>query len=695
MDTIDFETNVIKFFKPFLLSTFYEKDLNLDFCLAGITALEYYSENFEKFTTKTFPVEMYVWNKKCEKDTGNISKLQVMKNAINVFQEYFNEEVYDMNISMIRYFHQLSNKEYFSYDLSFDRGNIYLFGILICSFSYKCISSPYYYLTIPKVGYSPRIKFIEPSMFFIDQLSFFVSEEITGYYIEKNKNIIKEMIKSFGKFDPSIKNWYDFLLVIYQSMSENNFTDNFIRLHFISPPKEVKEKIIDVLNRIHLFSLTFDMKKIEEKEFLYKKDYTSCMTFILKNPEDEDCKSCVEKTKFGGEKFNSNYLLNFYNVPDNESLKEYIKKLNIELINNSKLDYKSDENQKLRAYHCKKEKDLNFEEDISTVYKKKPSKEEALCIWSHSSFELTEFMKKIFIAKMTGVKIDLKDLSDLELNYLDTIESLQKACNSLVLPRDIWGFKTGRAYVFGKGKNLASSLNFKEGDIIEQKYFNSACINPFYKEYLNFANHENGSCAYLIKIPKGTKCAYLGSDTKRTYYPSEYEILLPFDCKFRVIRVKRDNYIYSQNVFFKLTLYIVEYIPPSDNVLETLTIGDYLNSPPAIDKIGDTLDITFADFSKTPSLYNNKAKLASVALDIIKNKLEYINWTKNSDVNQVIDILKATNSYSKMLGFGFSVISQKIREIIEASIGKHIEDAASYGYVLLYTITAYIYSKLL
>jgi hypothetical protein len=184
-----------------------------------------------------------------------------------------------------------------------------------------------------------------------------------------------------------------------------------------------------------------------------------------------------------------------------------------------------------------------------------PKIKEALLKWSELSSKITTTMKAFFMAELTGLSYSTTP------ECWQEIKDLQNAALSIVLPQDLIVFKTSRQLLFD---NFDSQSNLEIGKSYPQYVFNSTTIDIQF-DTRHFSDQNQEIIAFVIHLPKGTKCGYLGTDKTRTKYVSEYELLLPIGGKFRIVNILRNFNVQHGNTFYRCLYYIVKYEPPESD----------------------------------------------------------------------------------------------------------------------------------
>ena len=175
--------------------------------------------------------------------------------------------------------------------------------------------------------------------------------------------------------------------------------------------------------------------------------------------------------------------------------------------------------------------------------------------WTINSTSVTNIMKDFIFRK------NLSDKTVISEEIKLFISTLQKACSLTILPHDVTVYKCMRTVFYN---SLKTNTAFEVGGVYQQNLFNSTSISKSF-DTSNFSELEFGNCGFIITLPKGTKCCYIGDSRERTQYDTEYELLLPVGCKFKILSIIKDSYIYSYGQYRKITYYNTEYIPPPDS----------------------------------------------------------------------------------------------------------------------------------
>lgn len=174
--------------------------------------------------------------------------------------------------------------------------------------------------------------------------------------------------------------------------------------------------------------------------------------------------------------------------------------------------------------------------------------------WHKQSSVTTDKMKTIWLNKIMNIP------TKIDPNFIEYVKLLQNAC-SFELPYDMTVYKTTRSVIYD-GKFTTSSM--EKGKIYYQYFFNSTSIDKGNKTLLRFANYMDGTIGYIIKLPKGTKFFYFGGDESRHPNTKNYEILLPYGCKFEVEDIIDNKYIKDDsNKYYGIKYYVMKYYPPS------------------------------------------------------------------------------------------------------------------------------------
>lgn len=191
----------------------------------------------------------------------------------------------------------------------------------------------------------------------------------------------------------------------------------------------------------------------------------------------------------------------------------------------------------------------------------KPAAElkDAIYKWTVDSGPYTTECRTWYLSKTFGIP------HIWNTNNLDLLQKLQRATMSWKLTQPVRAYKTARNIIFDQKK---TSVDFKEGDSIFQYMFHSTTVNPAI-DLVHFSGYEVGTCAYIMNLPKGLPCIYIGNDPL-SHYPNEYELLLPFGCTFKIRKVYDDHYIAAvegentpSNVrFYQVKVYEIDVIPP-------------------------------------------------------------------------------------------------------------------------------------
>jgi hypothetical protein len=131
-----------------------------------------------------------------------------------------------------------------------------------------------------------------------------------------------------------------------------------------------------------------------------------------------------------------------------------------------------------------------------------------------------------------------RDLADGIENYYEKF--LNSAMDKFKLNEDIITYR---------GTNEKYYQNYKVGDIFNGKVFYSSSLNYeqakiFAEDAAYYSDYQNKGVVLEIKVPKNTKCLYIGKNTN--YAPdgvtiNEYELLLSNKTNYKVISMSEDR----------------------------------------------------------------------------------------------------------------------------------------------------------
>lgn len=114
-------------------------------------------------------------------------------------------------------------------------------------------------------------------------------------------------------------------------------------------------------------------------------------------------------------------------------------------------------------------------------------------------------------------------------NTKEIIEKIDCSMNKYKLEEDV---------VTYRGTNANHYSNYKEGDTFSEKMYYSTSLNKNIAS--TFADDKNNSIIAEVRVPKGTKCIYVGDNTN---YEFEAELLLSRDLSYRVVEKSDSNIV--------------------------------------------------------------------------------------------------------------------------------------------------------
>ncbi len=650
------EKTIVLYFKPMLYKVL--ASIGVDFVLVGAGALELQVER--PSIVNTLDADLHVWSR------SPVEPRQFLVYVESRLKQEFSGSILERNRSFIDYYKKkYRNKDYFKVRQMTQIPNVTVMRVRMFGFDLADIAyeeeDPSDYFVIPAVGSSPKLKILKVNKFVDAQLLVLTPKRNVSfkyYRPDIQRDIINILasadIPGTPHYNTNSTGWlqfkHDTLTYINKLYSpEQYFETLFVPENKIAYNERaiVKPRIDKTIKRIKIVLETYDYD-IQTNLLTFKQGGSSCLVIQFQDPflrvVDKDREYCRLKTAFGGENFNIEYIASLYNTTN---LRSYIRGLNLSLLNATRgLDFKT---------ACR---------EFAPNFYQTP--EEAACIWSTQSTGITNFMKKVYIHKLCGIKNYPYTQEENKLLY--TITNLQQACRSLTTNQDLYVFKGGRNFIFGRNK---TSLNFSKGDIIEQQYFNSVSINPFYPGFLNFSNYETGVCAYIIKIPSGNKFLYYGNDDQRTKYPSEFELLLPYGCRFEVADVRENSYIGSQRgrqtIYFRLTLYIIHYIPPNESVFSNL---DLKSTPLNMSIVQGQSQVVMHAPNNDVQVPMNPQSLGDSIIKYVTKYIKSIEWKKNtlSIINNVARVGAALKLVCQYIVYSFEVLWNQLMIALSDSL---------------------------
>lgn len=128
-----------------------------------------------------------------------------------------------------------------------------------------------------------------------------------------------------------------------------------------------------------------------------------------------------------------------------------------------------------------------------------------------------------------------RDLADGIDNYYEPL--LNSAIDKFELKKNIITYR---------GTNEKYYQNYKVGDIFNGKVFYSTSLNEeqakiFAEDAAYYSDYQNKGVVLEIKVPKNTKCLYIGKNTD--YEANEFELLLSNKCKYKIESISEEKIV--------------------------------------------------------------------------------------------------------------------------------------------------------
>lgn len=604
------EKEIVSYFKPLLYLIL--RNLRIDFVLVGAGALELQVQDPE--SVKTLDADIHI----------QYPQMIDLKNYAASVAQAIDKEFNNLNFkksnesALIWYIKKTGNIYLQIRQLKIPNLIVYkltIFGVEISDIAFENHQPEEYFI----IGGKNPLKILKIKPFAVAQFRVFDN------FIGKYKPNIKEFMRI---------NKIAFSKIVIDEALKKGYTDKeFSTLYFEGLRDFEINKIKKTYRRIELIFKRFKFNPLDES-FEFSKGGSSCVTLVYAGKgikaSVDDLNYCITKTLFGG-RYLANYDILLYFDKQYTNYPQYLQNTDRILSNiNKKSNVK-----------CIS----NYNREIS-------------CRWTWESTPLTNLCKSLYILQSLGMNISIDSNM---MNMIRDLGILQTITyHDCILPHDLYVYKTLRHMVYEDGiVNTSLKLN----DILFQSFFNSTTIDRNLNSFITFASFETGVCGLIIRLPKGTRCLYYGTDPNKTAYTSEYELLLPIGCMFKVIDVLKDNYvgeyINNMNLFYKLDIYGVEYIQPESNMFPTLSF-------PNIKMDAKRLIIPILD---NPNLSSNIQSFIVYLTDSLRNFTTFENVTK-----MAIDFVKLI--VFKILKFSFTsmtLIISYVKDILK-TIWDHISE---------------------
>ena len=527
------EHDVVTFFKQWLhhyMQTYISNSTN-HYVVVGAGALEMQVQ--DPLLVNTLDVDMHIWTDYVNNEE---KKHEIVENLAKSIELYFKQTIYPKNKGIIDTFINLSNNKFTKTNFTSSlwlkgawlSNKVYTWRVKVFDYDLTDIvyqsHIPSEYFTVKEQD--KNISYLTPKSFMNAQFKVFI-DNMDKYFQFKGISYYSLTLDSKKEF------WRYFAEkgYNYKSYSEYGNFQNF--------PKGDKDynaiRINKTLARLKLVFETFDVSK-DINKFSFKQAKTSCLmlSFVgndLWTTQDNKYK-CNMRTLFGGTEINYDLLKNFLShTISSINISQYISAL--------------DQHLQRKPIHPQL---------LNSSYS-----------WSEQSAPITQFLRTKYYHKL----LNINATSYSETQMIHNIHNIQSLCSIKGPDYPITVFKTARMLYIKPKDTVKFKSSFDINDIIPLYEFHSTSIDPMFSNYMQFANFEIGCAGFIITIPKNSYIYYMGTDTKRTKYPLEYEVLLPYGCSLKIIKKNTNHYVGGENnIKYRMDIYEALYIDPPNKYFQ-------------------------------------------------------------------------------------------------------------------------------